>query len=84
LAVRRDEIGVAHIELVDLSLWDKFINLNCSPASDCDGLEFIGCQLNVVTLFDLISFDDVGLLSLIAGLLVDLAIADTMPVSLLN
>jgi hypothetical protein len=49
---------------------DKFINLTCSPAFDCDGLEFVGCQLNVVTFFDIISFDDMGLLNLVSGLLV--------------
>jgi hypothetical protein len=84
LAIRRDIVRIADVEFIDLRFGHKFIDVDRALALDCNGFELLGCELDVLALGDLVAFDDVALLDVVACLGIHLAVADALPVSLLS
>src|SRR5262249_19701174 len=84
-----DVVRIVQVELVYVGLWDELIDIDHAFALQCDGLELLRFQLDVIALADLVSLDDVVRFDLasgfgiyffvldpVAGLLMDLVKAD--------
>jgi hypothetical protein len=73
LTVGHDEVGVAHIDFVDVGFRNEFVDLNSAIAFDRDGFQFLRIKLDVFALVDLEAFDNVGLFDFVGGFGIDLA-----------
>ena len=77
-AVRHDVIGVAQIKLVDLATRHEFLDVDDPLAFDRDRLEFLRLDLDIFAFGDLVALDDVGVIDFVAGVGVDLFVANAV------
>src|SRR5260370_23731824 len=78
LAIRRDIVRIADVEFIDLRLGHKFIDIDGALALNRDGLELFRLQLDVLVFGDLVAFDDIRLLDVVARLSIHLAVANAI------
>jgi hypothetical protein len=68
LAVGGDIVRAVQIQFIDFVLWHELIDVDCPLALDGDRFQFLGVELDVLALADLVPLDDVGRLDLVPGL----------------
>ena len=73
-----DVIRAIQVEFIDLVPGHELIDVDCALALDCDGFQFLGVDLDVLILADLVPLDDVGRLDLIPGLRINPAVLDAV------
>jgi hypothetical protein len=78
LAIGRNVIRIANIEFVDLCLRHELVDLDGAFAFNSHSLEFFARHVDIFAFSELIAFDDVGLLDVIAGFGIDLTITDAI------
>ena len=76
--VRHDVIGIVEVEFVYLVLGYELIDIDDALALDRDCFQFLGRKLDVVTLRDLVAFDDVSGLEFLAGISIHLFVFDAV------
>jgi hypothetical protein len=79
LAIRRDIVGVAKVKIVDLRPRNKLLDVDGAFAFYGNSFELIRGKLDILILGDFVAFNDIGLIDVLAGLGIDLSIADAVP-----
>jgi hypothetical protein len=83
-AVRHDIVGIVLIQFVNFFSEHELIDFDGALALNGNRFEFFWFELEILSLTDFVSFDDVGGFNLISGLRIDLAILDAVPGILLS
>src|SRR5262245_34289906 len=78
VAIGDNVVRAVQIEFVDRFLRHELIDLDRAFAFDRDRLEFLGIDLEVLVLTDLVAFDDVIGVDFFFGVGIDLAVFDPM------
>src|SRR5262245_24635111 len=78
VAIGDNVVRAVQIEFVDLFLRHELIDLDRAFAFDRDRLEFLGIDLEVLVLTDLVAFDDVIGVHFFFAVGIDLAVFDPM------
>src|SRR5215475_13848403 len=78
VAIGDNVVRAVQIEFVDLFLRHELIDLDRAFAFDRDRLEFLGIDLEVLVLTDLVAFDDVIGVDFFFAVGIDLAVFDPM------
>src|SRR4029077_19294158 len=77
-AIGHDVVGIVEVHLVYLFTGHKLVDLYRALALNCYGLKFLGLDVDILTLADLVALDDLSRIDLLSGLGVHLPVFDAV------